>query len=329
MQNMRIFITGATGFIGKQVLEKLIKTEHELFCLVRKTNSSIESLRSSGVNVIVGDVRDKPSILKGMKGCDWVINLANIYTFWEPEKSLYTTTNVDGTRNVMECALETMVSKVVHISSVVTYGKPAEVPFKEDSTPGPEKYSVYAQTKFEGDQIAWDLYKNKGLPLVVVYPGAVLGAGDPKSSGEYVSGLVKKTLPATVFKDSILTWVHVRDVAEGIIKAVEKPDNIGERYFIAKHQISLKDFNKMISEVSGVPSPLISMPDFMALSGAYMMTGISNLIKKKPIWGMSVNQMKTMKEGFRADGSKAEKELGITYTPIKTALEEQIAALKN
>ncbi|MEI6050744.1 MAG: NAD-dependent epimerase/dehydratase family protein [Bacteroidota bacterium] len=326
---MKIFITGVTGFIGKQVLENLTKTKHELFCLVRKINPSIERLGSSGVNVIEGDVRDKPSILQGMKGCDWVINLANIYTFWEPNKSVYKTTNVDGTRNVMECALETKVSKVVHISSVVTYGKPSEVPFKEDSTPGPIRYSKYAQTKFEGDQIAWDLYKNKGLPLVIVYPSAVLGPGDPKSSGAYVSGLIKKRLPATIFKKSILTWVHVKDVAEGIIKATEKPNNIGEKYFIGNHQISLKDFNRMISEISGVSLPIISMPDFLAMSSAYMLTGISNLIKKPPIWGMSVNQMKTMKEGFRVDGSKAERELGITYTPINIALEEEIAALRN
>jgi dihydroflavonol-4-reductase len=229
----------------------------------------------------------------------------------------------------MECALENKVSKVVHISSVVIYGKPSESPFKEDSTPGPERFSLYAQTKFEGDQVAWDLYKNKGLPLVVVYPGAVLGARDPKASGAYISGLVKKTLPATVFKNSILTWVYVKDVAEGIIKAAEKPDNIGERYIIAKHQISLKDFNKIISEVSGVSLPFISMPDFLALSSAYLLTGISNLIKKPPIWGMSVNQMRTMREGFRVDGSKAERELGINYTPIKTAIEEYIAALRN
>jgi len=326
---MKIFITGGTGFIGKQVLEQLTKTNHELFCLVRKTNPSIERLRSSGVNVIEGDVRDKSSILQGMKDCDWVINLANIYTFWEPDKSVYKTTNVYGTRNVMECALETKVSKVIHISSVVTYGKPDDVPFKENSIPGPIRYSKYAQTKFEGDQIAWDFHKNKGLPLVVVYPCAVLGAGDPKASGAYVSGLVKKSLPATVFKNSILTWVHVKDVAEGIIKAAEKPNNIGERYFIGKHQISLKDFNKIISEIAGVSLPFISMPTFLAMSSAYMLTGISNLIKKQPIWGMSVDQMKSMKEGFIVDGSKAERELGITYTPIKTALEEQIAALRN
>jgi dihydroflavonol-4-reductase len=326
---MKIFITGGTGFIGKQVLELLKKTKHELFCLVRKTNPNIESLRSSGVNVIVGDVTDKSSVLQGMNGCDWVINLANVYSFWEPDKSVYKTVNVDGTRNVLECALETKVSKVVHISSVVTYGKPADVPFKEDSTPGPEANSTYAQTKIEGDKIAWDLYENKGLPLVVIYPGAVLGAGDPKASGGYISGIVKKTLPATVFKKSVLTWVYVKDVAESIVKAAEKPDNIGEKYIIAHQQINLNDFNKMISEVSGVSLPLINMPDFLVLTSAYLLTGISNLIKKPPVWDMAVSQMKTMKEGFMADGSKAERELGIKYTPIKTAVEEEIAALSN
>lgn len=324
---MKIFLTGATGFIGKQVLEKLTKTNHELICLVRKANPSIEKLKSSGIKVCIGDVRDKSSILQGMRKCDWVINLANVYSFWEPDKSVFWKTNVEGTRNVMECALETRVSKIVHISSVATYGKPDDVPFKEESTPGPARYSTYAKTKSEGDRIAWDLYKNKGLPLVMIYPAAVTGAGDPKASGDYVSGIVRKSLPATVFKNSIITWVHVNDVAEGIIKALEKPDNIGERYLIGKYQISFSNFNKMISEISGVSLPLISMPDFLSMFNAYIFTGLSNLIKKPPLWGMSLDQMKTMKEGFRVDGSKAERELGINYTPIENALEEQIAAL--
>ena len=78
---MKIFITGATGFIGKQVLEELENTQHEIICLVRKTNPTIKILRSSGVKVIEGNVLEKSSILNGMKGCDSVINLANIYVF--------------------------------------------------------------------------------------------------------------------------------------------------------------------------------------------------------------------------------------------------------
>jgi dihydroflavonol-4-reductase len=325
---MKIFITGATGFIGKQVVELLLKTKHELFCLVRKTNPDKEELQKSGVHVIEGDVRDKASLLQGMKGCDIAINLANIYSWWEPDSSVYKSVNVDGTRNVMECALETKVSKVLHISSVVIYGNPSDIPFKEESTPGPVRKSKYARSKFEGDQIVWDLFKNKGLPVVFIYPAAVLGAGDSKSTGDYVSGLVKKTLPATVFVNSTLTWVYVKDVAEAIVRAMVKQGNIGEKYIVGKHQVTLGEINTLIKEISGVSLPLIKMPDFMTLSSAYMFTGISNLIKTKPLWGMAVDQMKTMRDGFKADGSKAERELGISYTPIRYALEEVIATLR-
>lgn len=326
---MKIFITGATGFIGKQVLEQLKGTEHEIFCLVRKANPAIKELKSSGVHVLEGDVLDKSSILDGMKGCDWVINLANIYSFWEPDNSVFRAVNVEGTRNVMECALENKVSKVVHVSSLIIYGKTEEVPIKEDTQPGSERFSRYARSKYEGDQIVWDMYDHENLPLVVVYPAAVIGPGDPKASGQYVAGLVNKTLPATVFNKSVLTWVHVKDVAAAIIKATEKSDNIGEKYIIGKHQFSFKEFNRMISEISGVSLPLISMPDFLSISNAYLFTWIADLIKKPPVWGMAIDQMKTMKEGFIGDGSKAEKELGIQYTPIRKALEEQIAALNN
>jgi nucleoside-diphosphate-sugar epimerase len=82
---MKIFITGATGFIGKQVLEILKASKHESVCLVRKTNPSIEKLKSDGITVFEGDVRDKSSIMMGMQGCDWVINLANVYAFWVPQ----------------------------------------------------------------------------------------------------------------------------------------------------------------------------------------------------------------------------------------------------
>jgi dihydroflavonol-4-reductase len=123
--------------------------------------------------------------------------------------------------------------------------------------------------------------------------------------------------------------VHVKDVAYAIIKAAEKSDNVGEKYIIGKQQINFKEFNKMISEISGVSLPLISMPDFLSISSAYLLTAISDIVKKPPIWGMAIDQMRTMKEGFIGEGSKAEKELNLQYTPVKKALEEQIAALTN
>jgi dihydroflavonol-4-reductase len=324
---MKIFITGATGFIGTHLVNRLAQTEHELICLVRKT-SNISQLEKLNLTLIRGDVTDRDSLLEGMRGCQWVINLANIYTFWEPDKRVYTDVNIGGTRNVMECALELGVSKVVHVSTGGIYGKPAVCPFCEESEVGPVRFSEYFRTKYEGDLIAWDMYEKKGLPLVMVYPGGVLGPGDPKPSGQYIKDLIFRRLPARVFEDSVLTWVHVRDVAEVILRAAEKENNIGEKYLAAKHQLSLGEMNQMVSEISGVPLPKFCLPDFMVKVNATLLTFLSNITKKPPMWGMAKDQIRTMKEGFVIDGSKAERELGITYTPVRVAIEEAIASYR-
>jgi dihydroflavonol-4-reductase len=324
---MKIFITGSTGFIGCQLINRLAITEHEMFCLIRRNNQVSERLKSLGANLILGDTTDKRSVLEGMRGCDWVIHLAGLYSFWEPDNRLFEKVNVEGTRNVMECALETKVLKVVHISSVVIFGKPSDDPFKEESQIGFVRFSRYAKTKYQGDQVVWDLFQNHGLPVVVIYPTSVCGAGDPKASGKYVSDLTYRRLPAAVLENASLTFIHVKDVAEAIVKAIEKPDNIGEKYLLGKNPCTFREINKMIAEISGVPSPKIHFPDFLTMTGAYILTGISRLTRKPPPWGMSVDQIKTMKEGFKVDGSKAERELGIFYTPFRIALQEKIAEL--
>ena len=320
---MKIFITGATGFIGTHLVKRLVQTKHELYCLVRKT-SNISELNKPGVTLITGDVTDKHSLSKGMKGCDWVVNLANIYSYWEPDRRVYKDVNVEGTRKVMECALETGVSKVVHISTAGIYGKPADSPFTEESPVGPVRFSQYFQTKYEGDLVAWEFYEKKGLPLLMVYPGAVLGPGDPKATGRYIDDLIHRRLPARVFEDSVLTWVYVKDVAEAIVKALEKENNLGEKYLVGKYRLSMREINNMIKEISGIRLPRFRLPDPLVTLNAFFLTMVADVIKKSPLWGMSRDQIRTMKEGFRFDGSKAEKELGVTYTPIRQALKEAI-----
>ena len=324
---MKIFITGATGFIGTHLIKRLARTEHPLYCLVRKS-SQVRAIEQPGVTLVTGDVTDKNSLFEGMKGCDWVINLANIYSFWEPDNQVFKAVNVEGNRNVMECALETGISKMVHVSTGGIYGKPADCPFTEESPVGPVRFCEYFQTKYEGDLITWELYEKKGLPLVVIYPCAVLGSGDPKATGQYIKDLINRRLPATIFHDSVLTWVHVRDVAEAIVKAAEKEDNIGEKYLVGKHQMSLKEFNEMVSQISGVRLPMMRLPDSVVTINARLLTWLAGIIKKPPIWGMSVDQIGVMKEGFIVDGSKVERELGITYTPVRVALEQAIASYR-
>ncbi|MFP3880033.1 MAG: NAD-dependent epimerase/dehydratase family protein [Dehalococcoidia bacterium] len=325
---IKIFITGATGFVGMNLANRLAQTDHEMYCLVRKI-SRADTLKQLGATFIEGDVTDKPSILEGMQGCDWVVNLANIYSFWEPDRKIYKEVNVKGTRNVMECALEAGVSKVIHVSSLVIYGKPEDCPFTEDSEVGPVRFGEYARTKYEGDLIAWELYKGKDLPLVMLYLGSVTGAGDPKPTGQWINNAINGRIPVRFFENSILTYVHVGDVADSIVKALEKENNIGEKYLIGKPRLSIREVNELISDVAGGPLPKMRLPDSLVMSSAAILTLLANITRKPPALGMSIDQMRTIREGSQFDSSKSEKELGITYTPIRTAIEEAIASFQS
>ena len=147
--------------------------------------------------------------------------------------------------------------------------------------------------------------------MVVLYPGVVLGAGDPKATGQYVRDLIERRVPARVFEDSAFTFVHVEDVAEAIVRALEKEDNLGEKYLVGKHTLTTGELTRMVGEISGVPLPKRRLP------GPVVMTGAVD---------MSTDLMRNTKEGAVFDGSKAERELGLTYTPIRVAIEEEIAS---
>jgi dihydroflavonol-4-reductase len=320
---MKIFITGATGFIGKHLVERLAKTDHQVTCLVRDPNRA-RSLRELGARLVQGDVTDRTSVLEGMRGCDWVFNLANIYALWLPDKREYDRVNIDGTRNVMECALEMGVSKVIHLSTYGIWAGCRHIPFNEESPVGLYEVSDYVRTKLAGDRIAWDLYEKRGLPFVMICPGNVLGQGDNKPTGQFMSDMVNGKMPVIAFTDTIFTYVHVKDVVEAILKAAEKKGNLGERYIVANEERTIKEMMEMTAEISGVPAPRLVVPAPLAKLSAVLLTAVSRFTKRRPMMGLSVDQARTMASPLRADGSKARRELGIAYTPIRLALEEAI-----
>ena len=254
MPNRTLFITGATGFIGRHLVERLSGSSYNLRCLVRPSSDSTR-LRRAGVELATGDVTDRESVHAGMEGCDRVIHLANVYSFWERDPRIYQTVNVDGTRTVMECALDHRIAKVVHVSSVVSYGKQTEQ-FNEESEPGPA-LSAYAASKQLGDELVWQLHRERGLPVAVVYPAAVLGPGDDKASGQYIRDLVERRLPTRVLENSVNTWVDVRDVADALVRALEK-ENVGQRYLVGRHQLNFRQINELVADISTVSLPLIA-----------------------------------------------------------------------
>jgi len=320
---MRIFITGGSGFIGKVLVKRLAQDGHELVCLARKT-SQTDALRNSGAQIYVAGLDDVGRLAKGMDGCQAVIHLANVYSFWEPNPDVYRLVNVEGTRTVMRAALQAGVEKVIHVSTAVIYGKPQQCPYMEETPLGGRRFSAYAESKYAGDRLVWEMHARQGLPVVGIYPAAVIGAGDLKPSGMFVVNVIKRQLPAVGLKNSRITFVPVKDTAEAIALALYQPGNIGERYLIGKHTISLDEYLKTISEISGVRLPLISLPDRMVVGLARLLTWLADRTGIAPLWGMSNDQTRTFLEGFECDGRKAERELGLVYTPLRQAFEEAV-----
>lgn len=135
-------------------------------------------------------------------------------------------------------------------------------------------------------------------------------------------------MPAQVLTKSVFPWVYVGDVADAVVRALEKEGNIGERYVLAAENLTFGEVNKLVSEISGAKLPWLTLPDSMTTVGGHLATAIANVIRKPPILDMSVDQLSLMRQGLQADGSKAVRELGLTYTPIRVAIEEAIESFR-
>jgi len=135
-------------------------------------------------------------------------------------------------------------------------------------------------------------------------------------------------MPAQVLTKHPFPFVHVKDVAEVIVRALEKQNNIGEKYIVSAENLTFGELNKMIRKISGTKLPIIKLPDWATSMTSYMVTGIANIIKKPPIWDLSIDQVKLMKQGFIIDGSKVERELGIKYTSVYDGIKESIESLQ-
>jgi dihydroflavonol-4-reductase len=321
---VKIFITGGTGFIGQHLIKCLEENGHDLVCLVRST-SNTDTLQKTSAKLVTGDITDKTSI-KGLEGCNWLVHLASNFEFWVPDSKIYKDVNVIGITNVMEAALEADISKVVVVSTGAVFGN-APWPITEESQPGDHRPSQYAQTKYEGELIAWDMYQKKGLPLVIIYPSAVLGPNDPKAAGRYLRNIALGRMPAQVFVDTPFPFVHVRDVCEGILLALEKRGNIGKKYILGKEVLTWGEFNSLICEVAGSRLPFLKLPDWLTVFSSRMLTTLSHITKKPPLLDLSRDQVDLMKQGFVIDGHETEQELGIIYTPVRKAVEDAVMSI--
>ena len=222
---MTVLVTGAAGFVGSAVVRRMLGRGYAVRALVRQT-SDRRNLEGLEIETVVGDLTDRASLVRALRGCTGLCHVAADYRLWVPDPGPIFRVNVDGTRDLLEAAAEAGVERIVYTSSVATLGNlPGGAPADED-TPVTFAHMIgpYKQSKFRAEEQVQRLIAAHGLPVVIVNPSTPIGPGDvrPTPTGRMIVEAAAGRMPAYV--DTGLNVVHVDDVAEGHVLAFEKGD---------------------------------------------------------------------------------------------------------
>jgi dihydroflavonol-4-reductase len=317
----KIFVTGATGFIGACLVRELLDRNCEIRALVRR-GSDRRNLQGLDIELFEGDLRDGNSLENGLAGCDTLFHAAADYRLWTRTPESMYAANVQGTRNILEAALKCGVSKVVYTSSVGTLGNPGNGVPGNEATPVSFSDMVghYKKSKFLAEREA-ESFIARGLPLVIVNPSTPVGRLDikPTPTGTIIVDFLNRKMPA--YLDTGLNLIDVEDCAKGHVLAAEH-GRIGEKYILGNRDMTLREIFVMLEEISSVPAPKVRLPYTPILIAAYINEAISRVTGKEPLIPLSGVRMAGKFMYF--DSSKAVKELGLPRTPVKEALKKAV-----
>lgn len=326
-RTMICFVTGASGFIGANLVHELVARGHHVKALLRP-QSDLRGLRDVPFERIHGDLGDRRHLNTAMTGCNWCFHVAASYHLWLPDYAPMFASNVEGTRNVIEAAAEAGCSRIVYTSTVGCVGLPkmaeGRIEPTDENTPvtAAQMSNPYKRSKWEAELVARELAA-QGAPVVIVNPSAPVGPRDvkPTPTGQVIVDFLNRQMPA--YLDTGLNWMHVRDVAMGHILAAEK-GRLGERYILghAEGNWTMREAFAVLEELTGVPAPRLRIPYWIALAAAHVDEAKSRLTRKPPKAPLAGVRMAKYKMFFNP--AKAIRELGLPQTPPRQALADAV-----
>jgi len=319
---VKAFITGATGFLGTHVARVLAEQGAGLRLLVRPT-SNLKNLEGLHAETAMGDLRDAASLEKAMSGCEVVFHVAADYRLWVQDPAEMYRSNVEGTRAILEAARKNGVRCVVYTSSVATIGFTGNGhPADEDSPVAlADMIGHYKRSKFMAEQVALEAGR-AGMRVVTVNPTTPVGEQDikPTPTGRIVVDFLKGKFPAYV--ETGLNLVDVRECALGHVEALEKGKS-GERYILGGENLTLKQILDKLGAISGLPSPKVKLPYFVAYAAGLVDQTVSGrLLDREP--RATVETVRMGKKKMWASSGKAERELGWKILPADNALRRAV-----
>ena len=317
---MKVLVTGGTGFVGSHSVAALVSLGHQVRLLVRSRDRVVRSLSPLGVadvETVVGDVTALGSVEEALAGCDAVLHAAAVYSTDPRAASRIRETNVRAAENVLGAAVRKGLDPVVHVSSFAALLPPQGAVLTPDS-PVKQPHGTYARSKAESERVARG-YQEQGAPVVIVYPGGVIGPDDPYL-GDSNRSLVEFAKSRGTMRGGF-PLVDVRDVAK-VHAAVMESGRGPRRYMITGHYIALPDLVAALHEITGRHGRVMTMPAGMTLAAGRVADLVQHLVPGRLPFtyeGIWISALQP-----HCDDSSTGTELGITARDLRATLEDTV-----
>jgi len=323
VETVRAFVTGGSGFIGGHLVRRLLERGEEVWALVRSPDRAA-GLLAWGAELVPGDTGDQDALRKAMDGCEAVYHCAGVYRVGIPatERRAMYEANVTGTERVLDAAAEAWADRIVYVSTVNVFGNTrGRVVDETYRRAGNDFLSYYDETKFLAHQAALDRI-GRGAPIVIVQPGGVYGRGDHSEIGRVIDQMREGKLRLMTFPELGFNFVHVEDVAGGIVLVHDK-GRIGESYVLGGEITTLGDVIAKVATITGRKPPRLTLPPRLARMAIPFGPIVGRLMGQPP----NLRELISAADGvtYWATDAKARRELGYAPRDLETGLRQTLA----
>ena len=324
--NHNIFVTGGSGFIGSNLMKKLLSCDYQIYALVR---NSVESF-DKNIQFINGDILKPESFISVLQKCDCLLHCAAYISFHKKDFQKAYQINGQGTKNILEAAYQVDVKKIIYLSACAVLGFTSDKNRIIDETANPEinKENVYAYTKkLAEDEV--QKYVRKGLNVSIANIATVYGEGDRKlNSGSIIKSIYEEKM--RIVPPGGTSYVSVDDLISGLILLKEK-GRPGERYIFCSENLTYQELTQRIARTLGVKQPRFVMPGFSYYPALFALHGFNlfSNFKRKKI-NLMIPQILKESYGYKYfSAEKAQKELGWKPTQrLEQAVEKAFSYYK-